>query len=335
MEGAVFDYSNCHWRNNALSHQRGAVLILALLIVALVAGLGIKFGGDYQMGLMRAENRWYGAQARAYALSAESAAMYILEQDNDSSFDGPGDPWTYPQTVEVDGGTLTLTITDATGQLDLNLIAQKITNDRVAINSPERFSPVQRMFIRLLLIPKDPQLNQADAELIVEAIKDWADDDDIGGFEGNYYASLPDPYAPANRPFRSVEELALVGGMTPELMRWVRPYITLMDVPADMNVNAFDPVLFRCLGAKNSLNPVQEAQVVSILPAPDEPFKNINDFKIKVSSLGDVEGAFAVATNLFWLRTDAELGDTHRSMRSLIRREPPKQFKVLRREDVY
>jgi general secretion pathway protein K len=332
----VFDYSNCHWRNNLLSRQRGAVLILALLIVALVAGLGIKFGGDYQMGLMRAENRWYGAQARAYALSAESAAFYILSQD-DPAFDGPGDPWTFPQTVEVDGGTLTLTITDASGQLDLNLIAQKLQGANPTQGAPvERFTPTQRMFIRLLLIPKDPPLSQSDAEAIVEAIKDWADADDDGATEENYYASLPDPYAPANRPFRSVEELALVGGMTPELMRWVRPFVTLMDAPGNMNVNGLDPVLFRCLGAKESLNPVEEAQASAVIPPADQPYKEIGAFKEAAKPVfGVVEGEFAVQTSLFWLRTDAELGDTHRSMRSLIRRETPKQFKVLRREDIY
>jgi general secretion pathway protein K len=335
MEAAVFDYSNCHWRNkSSLRRQSGAVLILALLIVALVAGLGIKFGGDYQLGLIRAENRWYGAQARAYAISAEAAAFYILSQD-DLAFDGPGEPWTYPQTVEVDGGTLTLTMTDASGQLDLNLIGQKITNTSAGSASPERFTPAQRMFIRLLLIPKEPQLSQTDAEFIVDAIKDWADQDDDGAAEENYYASLPDPYAPANRPFRSVEELQLVGGMTPELMRFVRPFVTLMDAPAPMNVNAMDPVLLRCLGAKTSFNPLEEAQAATLIPPADEPYKDVGAFKNKANIFGEVEGDFAVQTNLFWLRIDAELGDTHRSMRSLVKREGQKQFKVLRREDLY
>jgi type II secretory pathway component PulK len=56
---------------------------------------------------------------------------------------------------------------------------------------------------------------------IADAIMDWMDDDDDprpAGAESDYYSVLATPYAAANGPLRSVEELLLVRGVTPTLM---------------------------------------------------------------------------------------------------------------------
>jgi len=38
--------------------QRGMVLILVLLVVALVVGLSVKYASQFQLGMARAESRW-------------------------------------------------------------------------------------------------------------------------------------------------------------------------------------------------------------------------------------------------------------------------------------
>lgn len=56
---------------------------------------------------------------------------------------------------------------------------------------------------------------------IADAILDWIDDDDEPreyGAEFDYYSGEPVPYEPANGPLKSIEELLLVRGVTPELL---------------------------------------------------------------------------------------------------------------------
>ena len=58
-------------------------------------------------------------------------------------------------------------------------------------------------------------------EDIAAAILDWLDEDEEPrefGAELEYYTALPTPYAPANGPLQSTEELLLVRGVTPILM---------------------------------------------------------------------------------------------------------------------
>ena len=56
---------------------------------------------------------------------------------------------------------------------------------------------------------------------VAHAILDWLDTDDTPreyGAEVEYYSSLMPPYAPANGPLKTLEELLLVRGVTPDLL---------------------------------------------------------------------------------------------------------------------
>jgi hypothetical protein len=69
-----------------------------------------------------------------------------------------------------------------------------------------------------------------DADIIVDSILDWIDPDDLthlNGAEDNYYESLPEPYKTKDAPFSSIEELALVRGVTPEIYESIRNDITV------------------------------------------------------------------------------------------------------------
>ncbi|MCA9166440.1 MAG: general secretion pathway protein GspK [Planctomycetales bacterium] len=56
---------------------------------------------------------------------------------------------------------------------------------------------------------------------VAHAILDWLDADDTPreyGAEIDYYSSLSPPYSPANGPIKTIEELLLVRGVTPDLL---------------------------------------------------------------------------------------------------------------------
>ncbi|HWV14130.1 MAG TPA: type II secretion system minor pseudopilin GspK [Cellvibrio sp.] len=334
-------------RTLPLSRQRGAVLILALLIVALVAGLGIKFASDYQLGLARAEGRWNGAQARVYSFSGEGVALTLLSKDNTPNYDYQ-DEW--PDfVVPTDGGTIAVRIIDANSQLNLNnlLISQPnqpILNSVAAPLDSTRYTPPQRMFIRLLQLFPDMVHSTNEAVDILEAIVDWADGDDTlsgpNSAENSYYLGLADPYLPANVGFRSVEELQLVRGITPELMKALRPYITIISSSKGMNVNTMQPLLYRCINVSTDLKPLGAAEAEKLMGGLQQgPYKDMGEFEAEVNKVlagaggVDLQG-LSTSTDMVWLQSQADIGSQRRMGRSLLERGTP-LFKVIRREEIY
>lgn len=336
------------------NRQTGAVLIMALLIVAVVAGLSIKFAGDYQLGLTRAESRWHGAQARAYMLGMENAALELLkEADQDPEVDYLGEGWDTEVPFEIDGGWLLARAVDASGAIDLNSLVGSGNFGQLPLNDPNRYSEPQRRFIRLLQTFPDFPVQPDEASQIVEAIVDWTDpDDDVSGFggaESDYYQGLEMPYNAANGAFRSVDELRLVRYMTPELMILLRPYITVLPSAtpqggqqggvSTMNVNTMPPHLLRTLNAKSILAPLGEMeaeQLAQAIPA-DGFYKTVDEFKESWNNTvgGELDlNGLAVKTDYFWLYIQVDLVEQRRGMQSLIQRDG-QNFKVVLRNDTY
>lgn len=334
---------------NKPSAEAGAVLIMVLLIVALVAGLSIKFAGDYQLGMTRAEARWHGAQARAYLFSGEGAAIKFLATDEPSA-DYREELWAQQVPVMLpDGsGNLFISLDDANSRFNLNSILTPLAADKGSME-PSRYQPAQRMFIRLLqALPNDPTTNMPlvpspeAAAAILEAVVDWTDPADGtsggGGAENDYYLSQPDPYQAANAPFRSIEELQLVRGVTPAIMKELRPLLSVLDPGERMNINTIPEILFRCINLSTDLMPLSQSQASALkaeVPSAGY-FASPTDFDSawkKISSAaGEVDKDIATKTQYFWLTTVVQIGDQRRVGRSLLKRGSP-QFSVVRREE--
>jgi len=323
---------------------------MVILIVALVAGLSIKFAGDYQLGLIRAEARWHGAQARAYLFSGEGAAIKFMATD-DANADYPEELWGQVVPVELPDnmGNLMIRIEDANGRFNLNNLGGALDPAKSALE-PTRYSPSQRMFIRLLQTlpsvddPNMPLVSGPDqAVAILEAIVDWTDADKMpsgsGGAEDDFYLSQPDPYQAANMPFRSIEELQMVRGISPQIMQALRPHLSALEQGERLNINTMDEVLFRCINVSTDLMPISKSQADALrAEKPSNGFySNIADFdtawnKISGASGGSVDKDLNVNTKYFWLTTLVQIGDQRRVGRSLLMRGAP-AFKVVRREE--
>ncbi|GGY86865.1 type II secretion system protein K [Cellvibrio zantedeschiae] len=334
------------------NRERGAVLIMVLLIVALVAGLGIKFAGDYQLGLARAEARWHGAQARAYLFSGEGAAIKFLATD-DAAADYREELWGQPVPIQLPDnmGDLLISLDDANAKFNLNRLA--IVKADFASKAPSdasRYTNAQLMFIRLLqALPnrEDPHtaLVQSPeiATAILEAIVDWTDQDTdpagSNGAENDYYLGQPDPYQAANMPFRSVEELQMIRGVTPQIMQALRPYVTVLEPSEILNINTMPELLYRCINLNTELSPLSESQAKSLIAEKPSTgfYANLSDFntswnKVVGAGQASADGELAVATKYFWLTTVVQIGDQRRTGRSLLLRGSP-AFKVVRREE--
>jgi general secretion pathway protein K len=174
--------------------NRGIALLLVLWALVLLGTLALGFSWSMRTEAMAARNgidearAWFQARTgvnRAVVLLASLSADNVLAAtiagvDGDTSYD-----------VKVESEC---------GKVDVNFIAEEI----------------------LLEILKKGGLPEDEAESVRDAILDWRDEDDVArprGAERAEYAQMAEPVVPRNGKLRSVEELALVKGVTKEFYR--------------------------------------------------------------------------------------------------------------------
>ena len=106
--------------------QRGAALILAMLVAALAATVAVALAAEQQRWLADVGNRGDQVQAQSLALAGVQWARQILADDaRVSTVDYLGEPWSYPlPPTPIANGSIEGRIEDAQGRLNLNNAAQ-------------------------------------------------------------------------------------------------------------------------------------------------------------------------------------------------------------------
>ncbi len=338
-----------------VKRQRGAALVVALLVVAMVVMLATTLSSDFLLMFRRVENQLYSEQAYAYLLGAESLARAALLQDlqqdtqkgSGGSTDNLAEPWAKPQQFPTDYGWIAGVIEDVQGRFNINSLTGKGPTA-----PPGDYSESQQYFIRLLLSLKLEQPLAIDqAQALTEAITDWIDDDDdvsgLGGAESQYYAQAAPPGRPANRPLVSPSELMWVKGMTPEIYRALAPLIGIwpgsnakaVSPKMGFNVNTAPPGVLRSLGVSagagdsKSFEPLTDSELDVLLQYRDkQPIRDLNELttlslnkKIDVTQL-------RLSSDYFVLNAETDFQGHRYGLHSLLYRDPDPSKKLVRVE---
>lgn len=124
----------------------------------------------------------------------------------------------------TDNGYYTIAIMNESGKVDIN-------------TAPE-------LILKTLLI--NLGTNSDDADIIVDSVMDWKDQDNLHrlhGAEDDYYMSLPNPYKTKNADFDTLEELLLVRGVTTEILygtkerKGIIDFLTVHSGVTGININ--------------------------------------------------------------------------------------------------
>ena len=104
------------------STQRGVVLITAVLIVAIIAGVAASLGLGQQVWLRQTENLIERAQADSLRRSALDWVAILLRRDaDDNKLDHLGELWAKQlPPLPTEGGMIAVSIRDAQGLFNLN-----------------------------------------------------------------------------------------------------------------------------------------------------------------------------------------------------------------------
>lgn len=169
------------------SGRDGAVLILVLIMLGLVAGLVLQVQAGARAALRRREAAVLGARLQHAAADAARAALQQLADDEDLGVDHTNETWAATRELRDPSGITTrVRILDESRCFDVNNLgaapagqdaraADDIIMDILTLCGD--FAPVER----------------------VDALKDWIDGDDDGAAESAYYRTLTPPSRPANR----------------------------------------------------------------------------------------------------------------------------------------
>jgi general secretion pathway protein K len=318
----------------SLRREKGMVLLLVLVVVALLSALVTEFAFSTLVNMRLTETFRDSTKAYYLAKGGIQAGRMMLQEDKrldglkTNPFDAKSEFWgqglitNYP----VGGGAVTVDIEDLDGRLDLNGLVNMDNPQTVSVDR------VFRLFDGLGL----PDAAELTADLI-----DWIDSGDTpytmirtdgrnirtDGAEDGYYMHLAQPYHCKNAPLDSLDELAMVRGFTPEVIRTIRPYIcvrgsekininsALAEVilslvqPGDIDGNTADAIL-----EYRKANPISRIEDIQNLPGVD-----VNAYSA-LKSLNNA-GQLGVTSTFYQIEARATVNDGSRSVLAVVNRD--------------
>ena len=289
--------------------QRGAALIIAMLIMALAVSVTSAMLASQEVDVRRSSNLLHTGQINLYWRGAENWVAQILGRDaEDSDIDHLGQDWARElPPMPVDGGFIQGRIIDLQSRFNLNSLLQP---------DGEPNEAAVEMFQRLLI-------NLELDENIAVALLDWLDEDleprFPGGAEDDHYLGLDPPYRVANRQLESPSELRLLAGVDRDAWRALRPYVAALPGVTAVNVNTADPMILMALA--DNIDASQLERLVSEREV--EPFHNTGDFLAHDAFAGlSIEDALLSATsNYFLMAARIEVGNLDAELYSLLHRQ--------------
>ena len=366
--------------------QRGAALIIAMLVFALSATLLVALQREFSLALQRGTNQLFSEQAWAYLIGAEELAKLALQADHlldarsATAADHLGELWAQPATpYPLDaGGWMTGQLTDLQGRINLNmLVSDPVTQSppsggegvsdggsesasagvesepvsqsrqqnesvgQVSGDEAGRWTPTQKLLIRLLQALNEASLPLDEAMALTEAISDFIDPDTNrrrDGAEANEYRYADFPYLPANRALASVSELRSVRGMTPEIYEALVPLVTVWpERNTRLNILTAPLPVLRTLNADDQWAPLPVIDAERWVESRREGgIAQVADLLADPILAGrpsaELESLLDIRSDWFLLDASVELLDRQRHLFTVLHRETDMAVAVFRSE---
>ena len=237
-------------------HQHGSALVLVLWATTLLTVIAASFAFSMRTDTLLAQNLAASARAQALADAGVQRALYEMFKPIADLQRWKGDG--VPHQWEFGGGKLSIMVLDVSGKIDLNSASDDLLKGML----------------------KSVGLTDEESNILLDAIVDWRDGDDLPrpkGAEVAEYKAAGLKYRPSNAPFETVNELQRVLGMTPDLYANLADALTVDSHQAGINA-AIAPrkVLLALPGATVALVDAyliarQEALVKNLPPPPFAP----------------------------------------------------------------
>ena len=253
----------------------GSALLIVLWFLVLIAAVLTPVALSGRIELRLAHNLAAGARAEALADAGIARAVFGI-QDPSAETRWRLDEAT-PRRVELTGGELLIVLRDENALINPN-------------RAPE---PLVAALFEVI------GLSAEQARELAARITDWIDPDEAprpAGAERAAYRQAGLAYGPPNAPIESLDELAQVLGMAPEILGLVRPYLTVFSDADRPDARRAGVVVRRALAlvAPSGADPTNAQRADGARPAPaagvDAPVSPASVFRL-ISSARTADGA--------------------------------------------
>ena len=208
------------------NRERGAALVAALMLVALMAAISVQLVDLSRFAVFRTTAAMDRSGAYWAALGArEFAEGVVLETARDEVLRSDL-PWlSQPQVFPIERGSIRGRIRDGNNCLNINALAEHGgagEDDGTGLGDVERARGMYDALMRAIAAPPGP------AQRLKAQIIDWIDADtrpEPGGAEDDVYQRFDPPYRAANQRFSELEELLALPEMTPGFYAAVSPWL--------------------------------------------------------------------------------------------------------------
>jgi len=338
-----------------IKNNRGVALLVTIAVISLLIAVTLELNRSVRASVVSSAATRDRMTLVQMGASAVYAGMAMLVKDKtESDIDSHQENWADPEKIAAvlgdigfESGKMTLLITDELARIQVNAL----------VSFPERrqvSSVQQALWTRLLenFISQDVYAQEIQAIAIIDAIKDWLDSGDdnaitgLQGAESSYYQGLEPPYPCKNGPLDHIAELALIKGVTRELLygndriTGIAGFITTYGLK-DLGGNQFS------YGGKININTADVPVLTAMLPPEGKDFAQaIYDYRQETDNLKyihdlsnptwykDVPGAggididpdlIATASDTFRLTATAELYEMKVTTLAVVKREKDRE----------
>jgi len=302
-----------------LRQEKGMVLLLVLLVVALLSALLTEWAFSTHVD-MRLTETFRDSTKAWYLAKGGVEAGRMIRQNDTNAWDHPSELWGQgiPGYPVGENGSVYISIEDLDGKLNLNTLVDANGNPNTVM--------IRRLY-RLLDI-----LGLQSPGDLTAAVVDWIDEPGgvydqiifednsvlpVTGAEDAYYQGLDSPYPAANSPMIAIEELSMVRGFTPEVMAVVLPHLSVYG-SGKLNLNTASVEL---LQAWDSATSSQGIEAIT-LARETAPLESTNDVK-NLLNLNDWTALnrnsdVAVAGTVFRVTSLGRVGDGSRQVTAVV-----------------
>jgi general secretion pathway protein K len=330
--------------------RQGVVLFIVLFFTLLLTASIATFVKRATVDAILSRNRDAMARTEALARGGIELAKAVLIQDRladvangTERLDSHMDSWARAANISIEvgnGARLRLRIEDSGSRFNLNALFN-LTPGKPGASAGVQTELFLLEFFEKVIdeLPVDKK-GLYDARALVENLIDYVDHDDTrigGGFEDDYYQKQSPPYRAANRPLLSVDEIGLVEGFDPALVKVLRPYVTVYPYVNGRGVNPntapphilsliyyHDGVDFR-LAKEDDVRRIlavrKDGKVFCQSAQPDECV-SISDILPNAQTIYPPLGFFS---DTFSVRSEARFANVERTVEAVIDRSTPSE----------
>ncbi len=272
-----------HSAPNQDPNNRGAILVITLLIIAALTALTLAFSEESRVELNLAQFSRETLQARQMAAAGFNLVLNETDktpEEKKKEFEETKRDWsqfgplTFPDSLP-DGITVQARYWDESGKINLDFFYKKLKENKESEEVKQMKEQLSRLF---------GALGAEEPAALLDPLIDWLDTDSETSFMGaedDYYQGLPNPYPCANGPLLTIDQIYLIKGFedlklnTENGEKKISDFLTLYGNDAGaVNVNAASKEVIQSLNADIDADAVvtyrqEHGDITDIYAVPD------------------------------------------------------------------